>query len=330
MAATQHYVFASYARSDYPMVNPILAALRALGTRTWVDRDELRPGVSWMQSISDALKRTEALVFFASQASVRSVEELRDLEHAEKSGIPIVPVLIGETKVTPSPLRQVQWVDATRFPRSQIVPLTAQAIVRALDSLASDAPHGVVDDTERHELAKALTARTTGKEPSPDDETPTSVFVVHGHDEEFLGEVVDFVDGLGIKPVVLKNMEGATRSLFDRFFEFGGTAQFAIVLLSADDMGASRLQFEEEEVGARALKYRPRQNTILELGYFYGLLGWDKVFVLEKEPPRRFPDFERPSDLQGVLFDRYDAAGAWKKKVAQRLERGGFKIAQKI
>jgi predicted nucleotide-binding protein len=208
-----------------------------------------------------------------------------------------VPVLIGEAKVTPSPLRHIQWVDATRFPRSQIVPLTA---------------------------------RTTGKEPVPEDETPTSVFVVHGHDEEFLGEVVDFVDGLGIKPVVLKNMEGATRSLFDRFFEFGGAARFAIVLLSADDMGASRLQFEEEEVGARALKYRPRQNTILELGYFYGLLGWDKVFVLEKEPPRRFPDFERPSDLQGVLFDRYDAAGSWKKKVATRLERGGFKIAQKI
>ena len=245
MAVNRHYVFASYARSDYLMVHPILEALRALGTKTWVDRDELRPGISWMQTISDALKQVDALIFFISQTSVRSVDELRELEQAEKSGIPIVPVLIGETKIRPPPLQNTQWVDTTKFPRSKAVVQTAQAIASALDGLVNDGPHEVFEDTERDELAKTLAARTLGKEPAPEDAAPTSVFLVHGHDEEFLSEVVEFVEGLGIQPIVLKNITGAARSLFDKFFEFGGAARFAIVLLSSDDMGASRLQFEE-------------------------------------------------------------------------------------
>jgi predicted nucleotide-binding protein len=148
--------------------------------------------------------------------------------------------------------------------------------------------------------------------------------LVHGHDEALLQEVLEFVEGLGIKGVVLKDAGGAARSLLDKFFEVGSAARFAIVLISADDMGASRRQFDEPDFGPKALKYRSRQNAILELGYFYGRLGWDKVFVLEKAPPKRFPDFERPSDLNGVVFDRYDTAGRWKMTVARRLEDGGF------
>jgi predicted nucleotide-binding protein len=100
-------------------------------------------------------------------------------------------------------------------------------------------------------------------------------------------------------------------------------------LLGADDMGSSRIKYNAEGGGPNALKYRSRQNSILELGYFYGRLGWDRVFVLEKEPPTENPDFERPSDLHGVVFDRYDPSGKWKGKVARRLERSGFKLAKR-
>jgi predicted nucleotide-binding protein len=154
-------------------------------------------------------------------------------------------------------------------------------------------------------------------------DTKAFLDTVHGRDD-LPAEVLEFVEELGIEGVVLKDSGGAARSLLDKFFEIGSSARFAIVLISADDMGASRGQFEEPEVGAKALKYRSRQNAILELGYFYGRLGWDKVFVLEKAPPKKFPDFERPSDLNGVVFDRYDAAGKWKEVVARRLKDGGF------
>lgn len=45
-------------------------------------------------------------------------------------------------------------------------------------------------------------------------------------------------------------------------------------LLCADDYGASRKQYEAPKVGDRALQFRTRQNVILELGFFYGKLGW--------------------------------------------------------
>jgi predicted nucleotide-binding protein len=87
------------------------------------------------------------------------------------------------------------------------------------------------------------------------------------------------------------------------------------------------LQYEASGVGDKALKFRARQNVILELGYFYGFLGWDKVFVLEKSPPHVFPDYERPSDLHGVLFDRFDASGKWKNTISARMAEAGFKVS---
>ncbi len=114
--------------------------------------------------------------------------------------------------------------------------------------------------------------------------------------------------------------------MIEKFFEVGKAADFAIVLLSGDDMGASRLQYETTNVGERALQYRSRQNVTLELGFFYGKLGWESVFVLEREPPKVFPNFERPSDLNGVLWDRYDKQGKWRTELHSRLVKRGFQI----
>ena len=50
----------------------------------------------------------------------------------------------------------------------------------------------------------------------------------------------------------------------------------------------------------RSLKPRARQNVILELGYFMGKLGRDRVCGLYKE------GIEIPSDVLGVLYLKYE------------------------
>lgn len=225
----------------------------------------------------------------------------------------------------PFKLHGIQWLDATKLGSAQAVAAEiAEFVARTSPVIPGSSLRGVLRDA-----AKALAAQSKGTSgqldvPPAAEVPPTSVFIVHGHDEDMLKSVVEFVESLGVKAIVLRDIGGATRSLMDKFFEIGGAAKFAIALLSGDDFGASRRQFEEPGVGDRALKYRSRQNVVLELGFFYGLLGWESVFVLENAPPRVFPDFERPSDLNGVVFDRYDESGKWKLFVAKRLRDHGF------
>ncbi len=130
----------------------------------------------------------------------------------------------------------------------------------------------------------------------------------------------------GVETVVLSKIFGAEQSLFQKFLRWGRKAQFAVVLFSADDLGAARLQYEQENVGDKALKFRARQNVILELGFFYGRLGWANVFALLKPPAEVYPDFELPSDLAGILFDRTDPEGEWKSLLEKRLAAAGFSL----
>lgn len=150
------------------------------------------------------------------------------------------------------------------------------------------------------------------------------MLIVHGHDESLLQETETFLTTVGVEPLVLRRIKGATQSLFQKFMQHGVQARFAIVLLTADDYGASRRQYDTSGIGDRSLQFRARQNVILELGFFYGRLGWENVFVLQKEANKIFPNFELPSDLGGVVFDEVDATGEWKELLRKRLADAGF------
>ena len=54
-----------------------------------------------------------------------------------------------------------------------------------------------------------------------------------------------------------------------------------------------------KDVQRRSLSPRARQNVILELGYFIGRLGRDKVCALKKG------DVEIPSDFMGVSLGKH-------------------------
>jgi predicted nucleotide-binding protein len=68
------------------------------------------------------------------------------------------------------------------------------------------------------------------------------------------------------------------------------------------------------------LNWRAHQNVILELGYFIGKLGRERVCVLKSD------DVEIPSDVHGVGYTDLDAAGAWQLKLAKELQDAGYVV----
>jgi len=166
---------------------------------------------------------------------------VRELAAGIDHGLKVLPVLLRPTPISTLPLslQRIQWADITRYPPSTAASSVAEEIVRALSDPTVEESPASLPQTEREGLAKAFATQTSGQDrPTEDEEKPpNSVFIVHGHDDEFLHDVVTFVRSLDVTPIVMKEVGGAATSLIGRFFEIGGAAKFAIVLLSADDMG---------------------------------------------------------------------------------------------
>lgn len=144
------------------------------------------------------------------------------------------------------------------------------------------------------------------------------VFIVHGHDEAMKLEVKNTLQTLGLEPIILHEQNNNGKTIIEKFESESEKVNFAVVLLSPDDVGKSALNTEGEPV------YRARQNVILELGYFTGRLGRDRTFNLVKQPP--ISTLEQPSDFAGVVYTEYDNGGGWKLMLSQALKYAGYNI----
>ena len=140
-----------------------------------------------------------------------------------------------------------------------------------------------------------------------------SVFLVHGHDEGAKHGVARFLEQLGISPVILQEQINRGMTVIEKFEDFAGRAGFAVVLMTPDDYGHA-VGAEQERM------HRPRQNVVLELGYFAAKLGREKTFVLTKG------EVEMPSDVLGLVYEPMDRSEGWKVKLARELKAAGFEI----
>ena len=67
-----------------------------------------------------------------------------------------------------------------------------------------------------------------------------NVFISYGHDEEAIATVAKFVQNLGLKVTVLDEQPKKGQTIIDKFEERADEADFAIVLLTPDDVGSSK------------------------------------------------------------------------------------------
>ncbi|MDE0423236.1 MAG: nucleotide-binding protein [Candidatus Poribacteria bacterium] len=139
------------------------------------------------------------------------------------------------------------------------------------------------------------------------------IFIVHGHNEAAKHKIARFVTDLDLTATILDEQPSKGQTIIDKFEEHAEEAGFAIVLLTADDVGAPKDKTDES-------KPRARQNVILELGYFLCGLGRDRVCILYEE------GVELPSDIHGIIYVQMDDRGAWKMELAQEIASVGITI----
>lgn len=326
------HVFASYSLKDRDRVVPFIGKLLEKGVNVYYDGN-LTPGSNWQQELGAALESSSGMIVFVSPRSMQSEWVKREIAASvSRQGHKLViPVILEHTSELPTELSTRQWVDISGDRSESELTTAAQRIADAFAGLQSPNP----DEISRVDLRAQNALQTFADElrqvddSKQSDSPPDSVFIVHGHDEEFLAQVESFLQSLGIRTLVLKRLGSGEQSLLGKFFDHSSDAHFAVALVSADDYGAGLFQYDLPEVRDRSLQFRSRQNVILELGFFYGRLGWERVFVLSKRPPRRFPNFERPSDLNGVVFDEVDESGRWKLLLRERLRQAGFVLFER-
>ena len=114
-----------------------------------------------------------------------------------------------------------------------------------------------------------------------------NIFISHGHDELAKLKLKEFIrESLKFNPLVLADQPSDGMTIVEKLERYGKQSQFALIILTADD--------ETTNGGLRA-----RQNVIHELGYFQGLLGRNKVLLLQEKGIEQF------SNISGIVYEEF-------------------------
>lgn len=328
-------VFLSYSRRDAHLAADLAKALSSAGISVWYDV-ELLPGENWAARIRSALQAARIVLVLVTESSRSSDFVLQEAMFAagRRSAFPVLGPGLNFSDL-PLPLKVYQ---AFRFDDHETVgaafsSLTSE-VMRALSAQHSSSSVAEQGGRDASALEKAVSLETSAALGEVDgksvaDLAPDSIFVVHGHDDSMLLDVVTELNRVGVKSIVLRDFETEHDFLYEKFRALAGEAKFALVLISGDDLAASLKDYGHPAGGPTSLQFRARQNVILELGFFFGALGPERVFVFQKDPPSTLsilPRFERPSDLDGRMFMSFDAAGRWKQRLRSRLEEHKFSL----
>jgi len=139
-----------------------------------------------------------------------------------------------------------------------------------------------------------------------------NVFVVHGHDEALREKVARTLEKLGLKPIILREQPNEGKTLIEKF-ESKADVGFAVVLLTPDDIGYDKNK--PNEAAGRA-----RQNVVLELGYFVGRLGRNRVMTI------KHPNLQLPGDVLGLVYSDATNESQWKFELVRELNAAGYKV----
>jgi len=232
----------------------------------------------------------------------------------------------------PEPKQQYEFLvdQAERYIRRRTVSTTSlrQWRNRALDWLKQNASNSDLSDALivvpvtniRRGLSVFLRARPvvpflrdTPQTTIPKPKNTKKVFIVHGRNDALKNSAARFLTRLNLEPVILHEQPNKGRTIIEKFFDHSDVG-FAVVLLTPDDKGGSA------DGALESLRFRARQNVIMELGFFLGRLGRERVAAIYDN------EVEMPSDYSGVLFLPYDDAGAWQFPLAKEIRAAGIAV----
>jgi predicted nucleotide-binding protein len=144
------------------------------------------------------------------------------------------------------------------------------------------------------------------KKIEPIKEKSKRVFVVHGHDYSTLKLVTDFLQNIGLEPIVLKDKPSKSNTIIDKFERYSDVS-YAVILYTPCDVGKNKKR------GTGQLKSRARQNVVFEHGYLIAKLMRENTCALIKD------DVEKPSDISGMIYIAFDKFNNWQSELKKEL-----------
>jgi predicted nucleotide-binding protein len=161
-----------------------------------------------------------------------------------------------------------------------------------------------------------------------------NVFIVHGRDDKPKLELARMLEKLSFSVIILSEQPDKGRTIIEKLEQETIDIGYAFVILTPDDIGFQELIQElskqyplvsefvkNRPIVQSLLKPRARQNVILELGYFVGKIGRNRVCCLYKG------EIELPSDIHGVLFKKFDkSVEECYKGILEELRAIGYQI----
>lgn len=222
-----------------------------------------------------------------------------------------VPHLMPEAS-TKSILHGLSGVEAYKsiiFQRSpRIPPLSAP------EEFCPELPNLLLT-TITSEVYQERTSSERHRVPSPEPNfisIPKKVVIIGGRTDGTNHVVASFIKRLGMKAIILDEQPNGGRTRMEKLEAYAYT-DFAIVLLTPDDVGASKDNPD-------ALKPRPSQDTMFEFIYLSRELRPEQVCTLYRE------EIELTSYIDGRIHVAMDKGDGWKLKLLQEMEYAGLPI----
>jgi predicted nucleotide-binding protein len=151
--------------------------------------------------------------------------------------------------------------------------------------------------------------------PAPAPAHGKQIVLAHGRNEQWMQAVARLLEHAGTHEVTILNERPNGRgTLAEQFGEHAPGARYALVLLTADDIAAPRVDSEQEPY----FSPRAHQAVVFEMGFLVAALSPGQVCVLYEE------GVQLPCDLDGIAYVRLDLAGTWQPKLLLQLRKAGF------
>jgi predicted nucleotide-binding protein len=205
-----------------------------------------------------------------------------ELERSPIDAAELAPSPIAAAKLSPTPVASAELASA---------PANGSPLPHASSNAGPESPAGAASARTKH------------------------VFVVHGRNERWKQAVSDLLGHAGSHEVtILNEPQQEQRALVEQLEQQVAGSHYAVILLTADDVGGPRLDSEEEPI----FSPRARQAVVFELGFLVAALTPSGVCVLYED------GVQLPFEIDGVPYVRLDFAGTWQSKLLLRLRRAGF------
>jgi len=210
----------------------------------------------------------------------------------------------------------------TAEPEPRRTPSAGSFAEPSRDEAAERGPGIGAELTPAQQVGSQLAHHANGTTPAERDPNGAAapartrqVLLAHGRDERWKQAVEHLLEQAGEHEIRIINRRSGERGrLSDALDEPATASRYAVVLLTADDVGGPRLESDSEPF----FSTRAHQEVVFQMGFLVAALSPGRVCVLYED------GVELPYALEGVSHVRLDLAGTWQPKLLLHLRRAGF------